>query len=212
MRQSKAGRVGGSCLPPRRPHIAWGTVPRQVAFPRLFGSSEGCLSADRAWPLPCGWCHGVPVLGLGISGPSRARAWFSCPARCPLLMDCVWAGARGPSGQVAAESKCLCTSQSHHGGRRSLCGRGVCPVDHHGLATWVVCPQFASSILDPPLKSTCSRLRLLYGPRGGSLRMCSRVIWRVLLRDGRLWLVWALGLASRPAAWAAIWLGGSQGP
>lgn len=42
--------------------------------------------------------------------------------------------------------------------------------------------------------------------------MSSPVIWRVLLQDGRLWLVWASGLASRPAAWAAIWLGGSHGP
>lgn len=37
--------------------------------------------------------------------------------------------------------------------------------------------------------------------------MCSRAIWRVWLRNGRLLLVWASGLASRPAAQAAIWLG-----
>lgn len=72
----------------------------------------------------------------------------------------------GPVGRWPLKaSVSVLLSESHHGGRRSLCGRGVCPVDCHGLATWVVCPQFAPSILDPLLKNTCSRLRLLYGPR-----------------------------------------------
>lgn len=88
--------------------------------------SEGCLSADWAWHPPCGWHLGTPVLGLGISGPSRQEPGFLAPPGGP----CSWTVCRlvleGAAGRwLLKASVSALPSESHDGRRRSLCGRGV---------------------------------------------------------------------------------------